>query len=167
VKNSLKHVQQHLLQRHLLVDLFRIGFGKAMKLKWKADRWHQKSWFKKKNTGLPFWDEAWLGIAGRFVNPNTRSTMLHPVPLSKYRNFHTLDEIDSTERNLDRILAMDRVLHAMDPLFGAPYPPTGLLTYKNLLLTLWAGSALRLPANLLQKPSSVGTVPLGPLQKIF
>jgi hypothetical protein len=152
-----------LLQRHLLVDLFRIGFGKAMKLKWKADRWHQKSWFKKKNTGLPFWDEAWLGILGGLLIQTPKYYAPSGAP-SKYRNFHTLEELDSTEKTLNQILAMDRLLNTMDPKVES-IPTNRLLTYKNLLLTLWAGAVLN-PGKSDQVPS-FSELPLGTFRNFF
>jgi hypothetical protein len=111
-----------------------------MKLKWKADHWHAKSWFKTQKIGLPFWDEDWLGLLGGLLIQMPKYYAASGTS-SKYRNFQTLEEVDLSEKTLRQIIAMDRLLHAMDPLLELR-PPTRLLTYKNLLLTLWASEAL-------------------------
>lgn len=152
-----------LLHRHLLADIFRIGFGQALGLKWKASRWQKKSWAQARKLGLPFWDEAWLGLLGGLLieTPKYYDPSGNPT---KYRDFQTLDEIDSTDRNLDRIMAMDRVLAAINPLFETK-TGFGLLTYKNLILTLWARSALNLP-HLGAEASSIA-VPLSAFRGFF
>ena len=63
---------------------------------------------------------------------------------SSYRDFQTRAEIEATGRGLDRVMALDQLFKNMD--FPVPeVSGTRLLTYKNLLLSLWARASLRLP----------------------
>jgi len=126
-----------LLQRHLLADIFRTGFASALQLKWKADRWHKQSWSRQ--VDLTFWDEAWLGLLGgllidlpKFYDP--------PMAVSNYRDFQSLEEIAATRRGLTQVAALDQLFKQMAvPL--TPLKHIRFLTYKNLLLTLWARDA--------------------------
>lgn len=131
------------LRRHLLVDIFRTGFAGALQLKWRAGRWRRKSWCQAQQVALTFWDEAWLGLLGgllidapKFYDPSSTG--------SNYRDFQTQDEIRATGRSLDQVAAIDGLLADMDtPMAGIE--EERLVTYKNLLLTLWARASLKLP----------------------
>jgi hypothetical protein len=133
-----------LLQRHLLSDVFRTGFAGALQLKWQAANWRKKSWFQAQPVDLSFWDEAWMGLLGgllidtpKFYDPSNAG--------SSYRDFQTQDEIKTTGLHLGRVIAVDELLDDMD----APMAPVAgvlFLTYKNLLLTLWARASLNMPA---------------------
>ncbi len=132
-----------LLQRHLLSDIFRTGFESALQLKWRAARWHKESWCQSQRVGLAFWDETWLGLVGGLLI-NTPMYCDPSNTASMYRDFLTLEEIEATGRGLDQVMALDR-------LFGRMAVPieavSGIrrLTYKNLLLTLWARASSKLP----------------------
>jgi Family of unknown function (DUF6178) len=126
------------LRRRLLADIFRTGYASALRLKWKASRWHKDSWSRP--VDLTFWDEAWLGLLGgvlidrpKFYDPSS--------PASNYRDFQTCDEIAATRRGLEQITAMDHLFKCMH-LPTTPLAHIRFLTYKNLLLTLWARAAL-------------------------
>ena len=41
-------VTAELIQRHLLEDIFRVGYARALRLKWKAQQWLQQAWFASK-----------------------------------------------------------------------------------------------------------------------
>ena len=131
------------LQNHLLSDIFRTGFGSALKLKWQATRWRKDSWCQSQQLDLTFWDEAWLGLLGgllidrpKFYDPSNA--------VSSYRDFQTREEIEATDRGLGQVMALDGLLKDMDvPI--APIAGIRLLTYKNLLLTLWVRASLKAP----------------------
>ncbi len=133
-----------LLQLHMLSDLFRTGFADALSLKWKAVRWHKESWCKAQQLELTFWDQSFFGLLGglliktpKFYDPQR--------PESHYREFHTLEEISATHGQLEQIMALDRLLGDMD-IIVSPTAGQRLITYKNLLLTLWARYRLKLPS---------------------
>jgi hypothetical protein len=132
----------NLLQNGLLADIFRMGYGRALALKWRAERWRPESWFARLGLPLAFWGEAWLGVLGGVLikrplyYDNFASGVL-------YREFATLEEIQRTEEVLAEIMAMDDLLALM-----AVRPPVDksstFLTCHNLLLTLWADHHLGL-----------------------
>jgi len=130
-----------LLKRYLLEDIFRIGFAKALQLKWQASRWRKTSWCRAQQVDLTFWEEAWLGLLGgllidkpKFYDPSNTG--------SSYRDFQTQEEIEATGRGLGRVMALDQLLKAMD-LPMAAIAGFRFLTYKNLLLTLWTRASLK------------------------
>lgn len=133
---------EKVLATFLLADIFRVGYGCALELKWKAEKWVRQSWFRKNGLPLSFWDEDWLGVLGGLLikRPlyfdNFKSGVI-------YREFASLAEIEATAGVIDAAMAFDDLLALMEA-----RPPSdshhGHLTYKNLLLTLWADHYLGL-----------------------
>ncbi len=60
-----------------------------------------------------------------------------------YREFETLEDVRKTEMIFDQVVAVDQLLSLMDIKLASP-AKYGFLTYKNLLLTLWARHYRRL-----------------------
>jgi hypothetical protein len=134
-----------LIQTYLLGDLFRVGYGCAMRIKWKADRWRQSAWFTKSGLPLGFWGEAGLGVLGGlllkrplYFDNYARGTL--------YREFAVLSEIKQTEELLEEIIAFDDLLALMAVRVGGA-GTYGFLTFQNLLLTLWANHYLKMSAD--------------------
>jgi hypothetical protein len=130
----------NLIQTCLLADIFRVGYGRALELKWRADRWRPASWFHRLGLPLSFWGEAWLGVLGGLL---IKRPLFYDNYASGalYREFATLDDIGHTERILAEIIAVDDLL----ALLAAQTPrekSTTFLTCHNLLLTLWANHHL-------------------------
>lgn len=134
----------NLIQTYRLSDIFRLGYGCALELKWQADRWRRDAWFTR--IGLPpaFWGEAWLGVLGGLLikKPlyfdNYASGVL-------YREFAALAEIRQSRQLLEQIMAWDDLLALMK--FELPHLQTRtFLTAKNLVLTLWANHCLGIEA---------------------
>jgi hypothetical protein len=131
-----------LLTQHMLQDIFRVGFGAALKLKWRAEKWLSKCWFAKADLRLTFWGEQWMGVVGGLLvkkplyYDNYKSGVL-------YRDFATVDDIRKSAAIFEQVVAVDNLLSVMNIKMD---PPTryGFLTYKNLLLTLWARHERRL-----------------------
>ena len=125
-----------LIVRHSLQDLFRVGFGAALKLKWRAEKWLSKCWFAQADLRLTFWGERWMGVVGGLLvkkplyYDNYRSGVL-------YREFATVEDIRESEAVFEQVVAVDDLLSVMDINMNPP-SKYGFLTYKNLLLTLWA-----------------------------
>ena len=138
-----KEVQSaELIQRHLLGDIFRVGYGRVLQLKRRARQWLDQAWFASNGLSLTFWGEAWLGVLGGvlvkkplyFDNYQTGTL---------YRDFESPEEIQASDAVLQEIIAVDDVLSLanIDP---APLSSYRFLTYKNFLLTLWARDHLGL-----------------------
>ena len=53
-----------LIQGYPLSSIFKVGYGLALELKWRAEKWRKKSWFEKEGLLLSFWGEDWLGVLG-------------------------------------------------------------------------------------------------------
>ena len=132
-----------LLQRHFLEPLFRVGYGQAAALKRRAQRWQRESWFGERGLPLGFWGEEGLGLVGGLL-------LKRPLYFEGYRrgqlyrDFAAMAEIHETRRELDDLIWLDQLLSLLNP--PLPRCERRFLTYKNLLLTLWACSCLGLPA---------------------
>lgn len=135
-----------LLQRYPLCSIFRLGYGLALELKWKAERWHKKSWFVSQGLPLGFWGEEWLGVLGGLMlkkplyYDNYKTGVL-------YREFLSTGEIQEAEDVLNEIIAFDDLLS----LIAIRVEPLAhrFVTHKMLILTFWARHYLGLPEEFL------------------
>jgi hypothetical protein len=124
-----------LMRRHSLADIFRVGFGRPLRLKWRAGRWLPGAWFKQAGLPLTFWDEAWTGVLGGLL---VKKPLCYDPTRgeSVYREFESTDDIRHAEDVLGDIIAVDSLLAGVHPVLA-----TGLakasVSYKNLLLTVW------------------------------
>jgi len=135
-----------LMQNYPLSSIFRVGFGLALELKWRAERWLKKSWFSSEGLLLGFWGEEWMGVLGGLLikkplfYDNYKTGEL-------YREFISIDDIKKTENILNEIIAFDELFSLISI---EPDPATkGYLTYKNFILTLWARHTLGLSEKLI------------------
>jgi len=134
------------LLRFPLQDIFRVGYGSALELKWRAEKWYKHSWFKAAGLPLSFWGEAWMGVLGGLLvkrplfYDNIRSELL-------YREFNSAEDLAATGKVLDAIIAFDDLLARMD-LKIEPFAAYTLLNHKNLILTLWVRHHLKLAEGL-------------------
>jgi hypothetical protein len=124
------------IEHYLLADIFRVGYGMALRLKWRADKWRSDSWFKTQGLPLSFWDEQWLGLIGGLLIKRPLYFDNYETG-SLYREFSSPRDISVTDTTLTEIIAFDRLLASLS-LSSKPIPPGSLLTYKNFLLTHWA-----------------------------
>jgi Family of unknown function (DUF6178) len=135
-----------LMQNYPLSSIFRVGFGLALDLKWRAEKWLKKSWFSSEGLLLGFWGEEWMGVLGGLLikkplfYDNYKTGEL-------YREFISIDDIKKTENILNEIIAFDELfsLISIEPDPAAK----GYLTYKNFILTLWARHTLGLSEKLI------------------
>ena len=129
-----------LIERYPLEWIFRAGYGRALELKWRAEKWHKESWFAERGLPLTFWDEHWMGVLGGLLIKKPLFFDNYETGVI-YREFRSTEDIEKTSSILENIVAADRLLGALkiEHLFLAP---GRLLTYKNLLLTLWVKDSL-------------------------
>jgi hypothetical protein len=136
VAAGVKRPLVNILTHYPLAGIFQVGFGQALALKWRAEKWVAQSWFAANGLPLTFWGEDWLGVLGGLLlkKPlyfdNYRSGEM-------YREFQTVQDLDQTSQCLDRIIAFDRMLSELS-IDLRSYAAFRFLTYKNLLLTVWA-----------------------------
>jgi hypothetical protein len=137
-----------LITRYPLSQIFRVGFGIALNLKWKAEKWLDQCWYARNGLKLTFWGEQWLGVLGGLLikkplyYDNYKSGVL-------YREFDSLEDVRTTEDAFSQIKALDDLLSMMSIDIDLP-SAYGFLTYKNLILTLWARHFLKLPVDKLK-----------------
>jgi len=131
------------LKKHPLSSIFRVGYGLALKLKWRAEKWLDKCWFAGNGLPLTFWGEEWTGVLGGILikkplfYDNYKSGLL-------YREFVSINDIKETETGLDKIIAFDTLFSLM-AINLKPLSSYRFLSHKNLILTLWARHHLNLP----------------------
>jgi hypothetical protein len=132
-----------LVQQYTLNQIFRVGYGAGLKLKWKTEKWVKNSWFGNQALSLAFWGGQWEGILEGLL----RKRPLYYAGFSEaalHREFKALEEITRTHKAVDQMMAMDRLLslvltHGFPArLIKADQP----LNFKNLLLTCWARNHL-------------------------
>jgi hypothetical protein len=128
-----------LVLKHPLEMIFRVGYGKALELKWRAEKWRKESWAEGRGLPLSFWDEAWLGVIGGLLirRPlffdNYRTGVL-------YREFHAMADIEAAERVLAQVIAVDELFGLMGDI---PIPSERtMVTWERLMLSLWARHAV-------------------------
>ena len=143
ISSKLREDQSALIiKKHPLSKIFRVGYGLALKLKWRAERWLDESWFASRELPLTFWGEEWTGVLGGIL-------IKKPLFFDNYqsgslfREFASTSDIKETEAKLDKIIAFDNLFSSM-ALKMKPLSVYGLLSHKNLILTLWARHCLKL-----------------------
>jgi hypothetical protein len=134
-----------LVQKYALNQIFRVGYGAGLQLKWKAEKWVKNSWFVKQALGLSFWGLQWEGLLDGLL----RKRPLYYAGLREgepYREFRALEEITRCHKALDQIMALDRLLSRVltHGSLAHPMKASQPLNYKNLLLTCWARNHLGL-----------------------
>ncbi len=135
------------LKQYLLQAVFQLGYGRAVEIKQRAQKWKKGSWTEKNHLPLSFWSEERLGVLGGLL-------LKRPLYFDNYetgvlyREFESIADIEKTETTLNRIMACDRLLSYMDfdlnPEVSRLLAANGLLNEKNLILTLWARRSLNL-----------------------
>lgn len=130
------------IQTYPLIDIFRLGYGLLTKLRQRAKQWQQQSWFANNRLALSFWDEYLVGmIGGLLVNRPRFFDNFETEGL--YREFASLPDVKAAHAALKDAMAFDDLLSCMD-IDTADLPEGFFITYKNLLLTLWARHELDL-----------------------
>jgi hypothetical protein len=129
--------------QHLpLMTLFRAGYTLVGDLRRRAARWLRCSWFKQRGLTLAFWDEQGLALLGGLLlkRPLCYDGRHAARP---YREFASLAEVHQAHAMLDAILFIDDLCARLHPP-PEPLPSAGFLTWKMLLLTLWARRCLKI-----------------------
>ena len=142
LKGNLKpEPARDIILEYYLEDIFRTGSRACIVLKTKAAKWFQQSFIREKNLPLSFLGEIYLGVVGGLFQDRP---LFHDnyATGQLYRNFKTIPDITRTGRLLDEIIALDTVLAKFN--VDASSFEEGILTYKTLILTLWAKSRLKL-----------------------
>ncbi len=135
-----------LISEYPLSYIFKTGYGLVLELKWRIDRWLKKSWFQKNGLSLGFWGEEWLGVLGGLLLKNPLYFDNYEAG-KMYREFTSMTDIQKTEEAVSDIIRFDTLLSVLDISFEPL--SSYFVTYKNLLLTVWARAQLGLDSRLL------------------
>jgi len=134
------------IERYPLKWIFRAGYGRVLMLKWRAQKWQRNSWYHSKELSLTFWDEFRMGVLGGLMIKKPLFFDNYETGVL-YREFESSADIEKTADALEKIMEMDRLL-SLIKIKSFFLTPERLLTYKNMLLTLWARNFLSLPETL-------------------
>jgi hypothetical protein len=131
-----------LIKTYPLSDIFKAGYSPVARLAQKAFSWRKKSWFKANRLALSFWGEELTGVIGGLLIRRPKFFDNYKTGVL-YREFETLADVRQTSAALKEAMAMDDLLSCLsiDP---RAFPQKFFITYKNLLLTLWARHELEL-----------------------
>jgi hypothetical protein len=138
-----KQGARELIQSHCLDQIFRVGYGLALNLKWRTDKWIKKSWFAKNGFALSFWGEERFGVLGGLL---LKRPLFYDNYVSGrlYRDFASEKDVNHTEKLLNEIIEIDALFPAMNI---TPDRFERFVTYENIILTLWARRYLLLEGN--------------------
>ncbi len=144
------------VSRFSLDKIFRVGYGSAVELQWKAKKWIKTSWFVAQDLDLGFWEEDWEGMLDGLLKKRPLFFTGFSEGGELHREFKSLEETSRYHEALDRIVALDSLLSLVfAPSFHVghieAYQP---LNYRNLLLTCWARHHLRLDEKI--EPLAIG-----------
>ncbi|SDU04264.1 DUF6178 family protein [Desulfobacula phenolica] len=136
---------KNVIHKYFLEDIFRTGSRAGIKLKTKAANWFQNSFMNQNKLPLSFLGENFLGcIGGLFLDRPLYYNAY--VSGDLYRNFKSISDITKTNTALEQIMALDTVLGKLN--IDLESFKEGVLTYKTLILTLWAKDRLKQAMNL-------------------
>lgn len=130
-----KNLSVALIQRYPLENIFKMGYGLVLRLKWRAEKWRDTSWFEGQNLPLTFWGEHWLGTLGGLLIKKPLYFDNYATGVL-YREFQSVDDIAKTKAALEEIIEFDKMLSRMS--IESDGISQSVLNYKNLILTMWS-----------------------------
>lgn len=131
-----------LLRDNALEALFRVGYGAALKLRWETDRWRKKSLFLQQGKTNAFWGTPWEETLEGLCAPRPLYFAGHEAR-DPYRDFRTVGDLDMTQRRLEQVKALDRLLMDLCVRQGERVRlPDWAETFHPLLFNRWARSVL-------------------------
>lgn len=136
---------KEVIQDYFLEDIFRTGSRACIKLRTHAVNWFKQSLMNKSGLPLSFLGEAYLGDIGGLLLDRPLYFDNYATGVL-YRDFKSVSDINHTRTSLDQIIALDMIIDKLN--VDVSSFEEGVLTYKTLILTLWAKDRLNLEANL-------------------
>ncbi|NNF98778.1 MAG: hypothetical protein HKM93_05330 [Desulfobacteraceae bacterium] len=149
-----------LIEKYPLINIFRVGYGAVLELKWRAQKWQKDSWFTRTGLPLSFWGEKWLGLLGGLLIDKPKYFTNHADGVL-YREFESHADILHTRDNLTEIIRADNLLSLMDIRIKS-MTVYRYLSFHNLILTLWANDFLAMPPQA-EEPIPI---PMGTFKKL-
>lgn len=130
------------IRTYPLMDIFRMGYTQVAKLRNKALKWRRKSWFNRRKLALSFWGEDLVGMIGGLLLKRPRFFDNFETGVM-YREFESMQDVRRAQATLKEAILFDDLLSCMAVRTDA-FPKGHFITYKNLLLTLWARHELEM-----------------------
>jgi len=127
------------LSNHSLVELFRVGFGLALKVKWEAERWIKESWFYDQDLDVDFWGERWGRVLGGLLARRPKF-YVGSQEEEEYRDFEWLLELSECSEVLRRLMVLDGLMARIAesyPLHKELTESSGI-TFRPFLFNLWS-----------------------------
>jgi hypothetical protein len=136
---------ENLLRMNSLISLFRAGFGLALDLKWKAERWLKESWFHGAGLEASFWGQEWGRTLAGILNKRPLYYMGDESP-NGFRHFQSLSDLSSATEILDLLDGLDSLMAELTKVYPLDVSDSLFLdiTFYQLLFTLWARQLLDL-----------------------
>lgn len=143
-----------LLACNTINDLFRVGYGLALKTKIQAENWIRSSWYKKQGLTNRYWGDYWEGMLNGLL---TKRPQYHSGEkgADEYRGFETIDEIAECMKNLLYLMVLDRLMKhiAGGNAIPAETDDASNVTVHSHLFTFWLRKSLNLEPGI--KPVSL------------
>jgi hypothetical protein len=133
------------LRTHSFVDLFRVGFGLTLKLKWEAERWLKESWFFGQGLDTDFWGEPWGGTLAGLLDKRPQ----HHLGLKgkdANKDFEWLSELGESLEVLRRLMVLDGLIERLAVTYSTDEELMGSreLTFRPILFNFWSRTLLDL-----------------------
>ncbi len=130
------------IRTYPLMDIFRIGYSQVANLRNKALRWRKNSWFAERKLALSFWGEHLVGMIGGLLLKRPRFFDNFETGVM-YREFESIKDVKRARAALKEAMVFDDLLSCM-AIRTDIFPENHFITFKNLLLTLWARHELKM-----------------------
>ncbi len=157
-----------LISKYRLAEIFRVGYGLCLDLKWQARKWQQASWANRSGLSLHFWGETWLGVLGGLLLDHPRFYEDYAGGVL-YRDFESLADVKQTRSVLDAVAAFDNLLANMQ-ITLKPLDAYGYVGHYNLVLTLWARRILAVSGSIAppsSDPRSIDPLSIDQVRQFF
>ncbi|RLB77171.1 MAG: hypothetical protein DRH15_11635, partial [Deltaproteobacteria bacterium] len=127
---------EQILRKNPLLNVFRVGFGLALRLKWDVERWIKQSWFARAGLSVNFWGDKWGSVL---------SGILQKKPLyyvgdregELYRDFEALEEVEEVRTVFMRCRVLDALLAQLSPTIKSREEVEEEITFHGILFTFW------------------------------
>jgi len=129
---------ESLLRKNPLLNVFRVGFGMALRLKWDTERWLRDSWFLDQGFAFNFWGDKWGGILSGLVQKKP-IYYVGERESEMYRDFETSEELEEVRITVLKCKVLDLLLEKLSgPGKAEDVQGREEITFYNLLFTSWA-----------------------------
>lgn len=140
---------QEALENHSLVELFRVGFGLALKVKWEAERWVKESWFHEQDLEVDFWGTYWGGVLGGLLAGRPK-LYVGGQEGEEYKDFEWLLELSECSEVLRRVMVLDGLIARITDSYplDKEWTESSGMTFRPFLFNLWGRLLLGLEQGL-------------------